>query len=92
MEKIGQAVVKGKIDRKSTKREKNKLFDLQKLKVTQVIETISLRSNTMEKTSEVSLKSVMLSYGLKISGMSLFLTLFQRHVRKANLHESEWEM
>ena len=60
----------------SAKKEKDRVFELEKLKIAQVTETVSLESSTIERNPKVSLKNVTPSFDPETSDMSLFLTLF----------------
>ena len=73
-----------------TEKENSRLFELEKLRITQASETASLASTVIEKTPKILLKNIMPCFDPDNSDMSLYLTLFERHARKANIEEQEW--
>lgn len=71
--------------------ELGRTFELEKLRLTQMSETISIASNGPERINKNrSLKNIMPKFDPTASDMALYLTLFQRQAKKIDLYKDEY--
>ncbi|GBM50241.1 hypothetical protein AVEN_134804-1 [Araneus ventricosus] len=81
-------------DREETERknelERDRQYELEKLKLQPQSGMSSLNSSFREKKVATSLKSVMHKFDMENSDMTLYLNLFERHAKMAEIEETEW--
>ncbi|GBL94043.1 Retrovirus-related Pol polyprotein from transposon 412 [Araneus ventricosus] len=76
--------------KESDERERERQFELNKLKLQQQSETVSLNSSGRERKITPSLKNMMHKFDMETSDISLYLNLFERQAKMADIEESEW--
>ncbi|GBM36270.1 hypothetical protein AVEN_168809-1 [Araneus ventricosus] len=81
-------------DREETERkielECDRQYELEKLKLQPQSGMSSLNSSFREKKVATSLKSVMYKFDMENSDMTLYLNLFERQAKMAEIEETEW--
>ncbi|GBM31262.1 Retrovirus-related Pol polyprotein from transposon 412, partial [Araneus ventricosus] len=81
-------------DRVETERknelERDRQYELEKLKLQPQSGMSSLNSSFREKKVATSLKSVMHKFDMENSDMTLYLNLFERQAKMAEIEETEW--
>ncbi|GBL60273.1 hypothetical protein AVEN_261869-1 [Araneus ventricosus] len=81
-------------DRVETERknelERDRQYELEKLKLQPQSGMSSLNSSFREKKVATSLKSIMHKFDMENSDMTLYLNLFERQAKMAEIEETEW--
>ncbi|GBN84871.1 hypothetical protein AVEN_159985-1 [Araneus ventricosus] len=75
--------------KESDERESDRQFELYKLKLQQLSETVSLNSSGRERKIAPSLKNMMHKFDMETSDISLYMNLFDRPAKMADIEESE---